>query len=263
MNKLITALFLAVLVAGRAQAGPIVIVTGSSGTSEPGTTSTITANLTTLHEAAGNTVTVSDEIPVDLSGFTQVWDIRFDNTFALTVDQQNQYLAFLQSGGGMFLMGENSFFMGRNTSIFDFVGLAGGGTLGPGLIGGCDGTQNVVPPFTGPNAVTTVPFQCSGVISSNGTGEWITERADLSGGSGVAWGVGDLANASLGALTMILDVNFMQGPGFVSDAEQALTMNLIQFVQDEVEPVPEPASLMLFGTGAAVLLYRRRRQSRQ
>ena len=229
-------------------AGPVLIINGASGTSETGTTTLITNNLKTLHEAAGNTVTIADDIPLDLSLYSQVWDIRFDNSFALTTSQQAEYLSFLQGGGGMFLMGENSSFMARNTSIFDFVSLLGGGSLGPDLIGGCDGTQTVNAPFTGAAPVTSINFNCSGVIASNGTGEWITER-ESGGGSGVAWGVGSLANATAGALTMVLDVNFMQGVG--SEAEQNLTKNLIGYVGDQVDPpsndVPEPGSFGLAG----------------
>jgi len=266
VREFVYAGLLVVGVAVAAQAGPIIIVSGSSGTSEPGTTSDIVANLTTLHEAVGNTVTVSSDIPADLAGFTQVWDIRFSDVFALTLADQAQYLTFLQDGGGMFLMGENSGFMQRNTSIFDFVALAGGGVLGPSLVGDCDGLQNVQSPFTGPNPVTDVDFACSGVIADNGTGEWITVRSNLTGGSGVAWGVGDLANAPAGALTMVLDVNFMQNQPFAQDWEdmQDLTKNLISFVGEEVEPtaVPEPTSMLLFGTGIAVAAARRRKSSK-
>lgn len=253
----------ALLCCSAAFAGPVLIINGSSGTSEPGTTSAITNNLKTLHEAVGNTVTISDGIPVNLSSYSQVWDIRFSNGFALTNAQQGDYLSFLQGGGGMFLMGENSSFMARNTSVFDFVSMAGGGTLGPNLIGGCDGTQTVNAPFSGPNTVTSINFNCSGVIADKGTGQWITERTS-GGGSGVAWGVGSLGNATAGALTMILDVNFMMGTG--SAAEQDLTKNLIGFVGNQVDPgntVPEPASFGLAGLALLGLAFSgRARKSR-
>jgi hypothetical protein len=265
MRRLVCALaaVLMVVVASAATAGPILIVNGAASTSEPSTTANITNNLTTLHIAAGNTVTVSSDIPVDLTGYSQVWDIRFDNAFALTGAQQSQYLGFLQGGGGMFLMGENDGFTSRNNSIFSFVSAAGGGSLG-GLIGGCDGVQAVNAPFTGPNPVSSVNYACSGVVASPGTGAWITSRVGAIGGSGVAWGSGDLANAPTGALTTIFDVNFMENQYGID--QQNLTKNLIQFIEDEGDPepapVPEPGTLTLIGGGLALSAYRRRRSAK-
>jgi PEP-CTERM motif len=260
-NTMATAVLLAC--SGSLMAGSVLIVNGSSVTSEPGTTSTITANLKTLHEAVGNTVTINDGLPVNLSLFAQVWDIRFSNVSALTAGEQASYLGFLQAGGGMFLMGENDFFPARNASVFDFVALAGGGVLGPNLIGGCDGTQNVIAPFTGPNPVTSVNFRCSGVLGSSGTGDWITERSS-GGGTGVAFAKGDLANAAGGALTLLLDVNFMDGNG--STAEQDLLKNLIGFVGVQVNPptpgvVPEPSTFGLAGLALLGLGLARRRKA--
>lgn len=240
------------------QAQNVLIVNGASGTSEPGTTSSITTQLSTLHTAAGNIVTVADVLPADLSPYRQIWDIRFSNTWALTSSDEAAYLGFLQGGGGVFLMGENSGFMTRNNSIFDLIMQAGGGTVGFGS--GSD-HQAVCSPFTGPNPVASIDYLAAGYFNGTGTGNWITGPTcgASSGGSGIAFGVGSLANANAGALTTILDVNFMQ-----TDADansQALTRNLIGYVGQQVTPTPEPATMVLVATGlVGVFGVARRRQ---
>jgi len=245
--------------------GGILIINGSSGTSEPNTTSTITTNLTTLHQAVGNTVTVLDDIPANFAIYAQVWDIRFSNNFALTGVQQTQYLTFMQSGGSVFMMGENNSFSTRNGTIFSLIAAAGGGNLsagvGPG--GRCpQDAQTVNAPFTGPNPVTSIRFNCAGAFNGRGTGQWIANSGDI--GAGVAWGVGTLANAVAGSLTSILDVNFMQNVG--SEAEQNLTKNLIGFVNQQAPPgnvIPEPSTYVLMASGLVGLfgIARRRRSA--
>ncbi len=249
------------LVAGLAatvQGGPILIINGASLTSEPGTTAAITTNLSALHVAAGNTVTVLDGVPVDLSPFSQVWDIRFSNVWAITGGEQAQYLDFLGDGGGMFVMGENAGFPARNNSVLSLIAAAGGGSL---TFVTPLSTQTVLAPFTGPNPIPdgNVTYAAPGGVTSFGTGQYITVDA-LGRGTGIAFGVGDLAVVPGGALTAIFDVNFMQNMFDLPDS-QNLTKNLIQFVGEEVEPIPEPSTLTLLalGIGLFVLGANRRR----
>ena len=252
----------AMSLSGAATAGSVLIVNGSSGTSEPGTTSSITTQLQTLHEAVGNVVTISSDIPVNFADFQQVWDIRFSNVFALTAAQQTAYVNYLAGGGGMFLMGENSGFAARNASVLSLINTAGGGSL---TFTTPNSTQTVVGPFTGPNAVSSVTYAAPGGVTSNGTGQWITVD-DNGFGTGVAWGVGSLANASAGALTVIFDVNFMQTTANFNSVQ--LTKNLIGFVGNEVDPpagvIPEPATwaMMIAGFGLVGGAMRRRRVAR-
>lgn len=233
-----------------ASAGNILIINGSSNTLEPGTTSDITTNLNNVLTVAGNTTTIVDGMPVSFAGYSQVWDIRFSNSGALSSGDQSQYLSFLQGGGGLFLMGENSSFMNRNNSILSLITAAGGGTIN--FTSSVNPTQTVNGPFNGPNVIAdgTVTYAAPGGLDSAGTGAFITEAGGR--GTGLAFGVGDLANAMAGAMTTIFDVNFMQGSYDQPDSQQLLR-NLAGFVADEVEPpptdVPEPASLALLALG--------------
>jgi hypothetical protein len=241
---------------GPANAGNILIINGISATSEVGTTNSITTQLSTLHTAAGNVVTVVDTVPVNFTGFQQVWDIRFSTTGALAAGTITQYVNYLASGGGMFVMGENSGFAARNASVIALVGAAGGGALTFTTPGD---TQTVFAPFTGPNAVATVNYLAAGGVTTFGSGQWITANAN--GGTGVAFGVGSLSNATAGALTAIFDVNFMQTDANAGSV--ALTKNLIGFVGNQVNPVPEPATwgMMLVGFGIVGGAMRRRQRT--
>ncbi|MGB1087632.1 MAG: hypothetical protein ACPG06_04630, partial [Alphaproteobacteria bacterium] len=152
----VTALGLAVQ---PALAGDILIVNGIEEVGHGGVTQQITDNLTGHHEAVGNTVFVENAIPDDLSGFDQVWDLRVGNHSAhnLSEAQQQQYLAFLQSGGGMFVMGENSGFTARNNTVLALIALAGGGSIALNGEQTFD-LQRVHDRFNQPNAITDQDF---------------------------------------------------------------------------------------------------------
>jgi hypothetical protein len=240
-----------------AQAGPILIINGLSTTSEVGTTTSVTNNLANLHTLAGNVVTIADGMPVSLAGYSQVWDVRFGT--ALDAAATAQYSAYLGAGGGLFLMGENSSFMPRNNSILSLISGLGGGSLG---YNACfDGFEVVHAPFNGPNAVPNVNYAASGCFTGTGTGQWITSRADNSIGAGLAFNVGSLSNAMTGALTTILDVNFMMNSFDLPNSQQ-LTKNLITYVGGQVEPndVPEPGMPALAGIAALAAFASRKRK---
>jgi hypothetical protein len=234
-----------------AWADNVLIINGASGTSEPGTTAAITTNLNTLQLAVGNTTTIVSDVPASFAGFNQVWDIRFSNNQPLTSGDISQYVSFMQGGGRMFVMGENQNFPARNDSVLALISAAGGGSLTFVIP---SSTQTVLPPFTGPNPIpgNTINYSAPGGVTSPGTGQFMT--VDGAGrGTGIAFGPGTLSNAPAGTLTVVFDVNFMQGDVNNPNLPNIQFLrNLIGFVQEPTPaPIPEPTTMLLLGTGLA------------
>jgi len=264
LNKAAKAIGIAVItstlsaIPAMAIAGPVLLINGASATHAPNVTNSITTQLSNLHTAAGNTVTVADAVPGDLSPYEEVWDMRFSNRLAISAAEEAQFLRYLQAGNGMFVMGESLFVPSRNRSVRSLIAAAGGGDLNFGLP---FAQQTVIAPFDTPNPVSIVGYRGATGVGSPGTGQFITVDAlrPKRGGTGVAFGVGDLANAPLGALIAVFDADFM-----MTDAPQSsqnLTANLIAYMGDQVnpDPVPEPALLSMLGVGLAAFAIARRR----
>src|SRR3546814_15482089 len=60
---------------------------------------------------------------------------------ALSVDEQSNYLDYMEASGSLFLLGEHSGFAARNQSVIDVIAAAGGGDVP--LPAGSIATQSV------------------------------------------------------------------------------------------------------------------------
>lgn len=208
-----------------ANGGNVLIVNGASGSSEPQTTSDSTNNIKTLLQEAGFQTTVVDSLPTDLTGFSEIWDIRFTDSQPITTTESAQYLSFLQSGGELFAIGENSSFSNRNNSLLSFINQAGGGLLNFTVP---NSTQQISGIFTTPNTIPdgNVTYANPGGVAGSGNGQFIT--FDASGNSSaVIFDEGDLANALTGKLVAVFDINFFQGIYDQPDS-QNLVKNIVQ-----------------------------------
>lgn len=226
-----------------ATASHVLIINGSSNTSEPITTAEITSNLDTLHQAIGNTTDIQDVLPGNLSSYDEIWDIRFSNTSPITAGEESQYIAFLQGAGRMFVMGENSGFSTRNNSVIGLITNLGGGAL---TFTTPNSTQTVNAPFDQPNTVTQMSYNAPGGVTTAGSGIFMTSIG-AAPGTGIAFLLGDLANATTGTLAVVFDVNFMQGNTNGTANNIQFLKNLIKFISTPPPPTTAIPSLSLIG----------------
>ncbi len=197
-----------------AWADNVLVVHGLSTTSETGTTQQNIDNWPVVCNAQNqHTVTYADAMPSDLSSYQQIWDIRFDNSGALTSAEMTAYANALSAGVSFFLMGENSGFLTRDESIFQFVNQVGGGQLTFNTSNGYSTNPQTLYAPLDSNGLQTVSFNAGGTATATGLTGTMTsvDTAFGSGDSGSSffWKRGQLSNAPAGQLAVVLDVNFM------------------------------------------------------
>jgi hypothetical protein len=248
---LLTGLLLAVGIA-RVQAANILIVAGTTPLAQTA------ANVLNADLGGTNTVTiVNTGVPVSLAGFTQIYDVRFDNNPAFTPAEMNQYVAFLNAAAGntIFLMGENVGFNARNTPINQFIGAAGGGGI-PTLTTSSTASETVVAPLTGPNAITTVTFAACGLATTAGFGQFASSEAG--GGCALFFKRGQLLNAPQGALVVVYDVNFIATApdgGAVNEIPFRLNMEAFIAAPTAGAPnLPPPTAIPTLSVGGMMIM---------
>jgi hypothetical protein len=124
----------------------------------------------------------------------------------------------LQAGGGFFLLGENAGFIFKDNTIETFVGTAGGGvvtvdeSIEPTVY-----TVTVQPEFLIANQDSVLPLTAPGLFDAIGTGTPMTSAPLFPAPlwyPAVCWKTGSLANAPKGAITSVLDINFIPDGGY-------------------------------------------------
>jgi hypothetical protein len=212
--------------AGVASAANALIVTDPS--SVVGSDNT---NLSTKLTTAGFTVTSNTGVPGgSLATYQQIWDTRFNN-IALSGSDIAAYTTYLAGGGNLFLMGENSLFYARNTSILSFIAGVGGGTI---YITSPNNSVTVRAPFA---SGITNPFTFFAASGTNSPGRYGAIATDSGGlAPGIVYGPGSMTYAPTGSLIVVFDVNFLDTSADANS--QQLTTNLIAYLAAPVYVAP-------------------------
>ena len=162
-------------------------------------------------EAAGHTVTTTTSAPTSLTGYQQVWDLRY--SAALTTSETTLYSTFIRSGGFAYFVTENpGCCMARNNSVAALVTELGGGTtqIGPGWANNVETNMNT----TYMTAGLTVNYAAvAAIVNSQG----IPLISDSSGAvSGMSWigRAGALEAGVTGTIVTVADINWLDSTRF-------------------------------------------------
>ena len=152
----------------------------------------------------------SDLLTYNLFDYAHLWDIGYASPYTTNPnDPTTRLYQYLQYGGAMFILGENSNFGARDNAIDDFITNLGGGSVVRSTTDYSRSTQNttVNPQFLLANSNNTVTFARPGTFTSIGNGTAMTSAFVDSEYVAVMWETGSLGGANAGAIISMLDVN--------------------------------------------------------
>lgn len=146
----------------------------------------------------------------NLFDYAHLWDIGYASPYVTNPnDPTNRLYQYIQYGGAMFIMGENSNFGARDSSIDDFITNIGGGSVVRGNTDYSSSSIEVTvdPTFLLANQNNKVTFARPGTFISIGNGTPMTTPFTGSEYVAVMWKTGSLNSANAGAIISVLDVN--------------------------------------------------------
>lgn len=172
----------------------------------------VATNVQNRLQAAGHTVTITNSAPTDLTGYQQVWDLRYAT--ALTSSETTLYQTFITNGGFAYFVTENpGCCMNRNNSVAALVTALGGGStqIGPGWAGNVETNMNTTYMTSG---ITVNYAAVAAIVNSQG----IPLISDSSGAvSGMSWigRAGALSSGVTGTIVTVADINWLDSTRMV------------------------------------------------
>jgi len=182
-------------------------------------------------QAAGHTVTTTTSAPTSLTGYQQVWDLRY--SAALTTSETTLYNTFVRSGGFAYFVTENpGCCMARNNSVAALVTALGGGStqIGPGWANNVETNMNTTYMTSG---LTVNYAAVAAIVNSQG----IPLISDSSGAvSGMSWigRAGALEAGVTGTIVTVADINWLDSTRFGTTGSQTTAQLQNQQALDDI-----------------------------
>lgn len=150
----------------------------------------------------------------NLFDYAHIWDIGYASPYTTNPnDPTNSLYTYLQSGGSMFILGENSNFGVRDNAIDDFITNLGGGNIVRSTTDYSRSSIEVTvnSKFLLANSNNKVTFARPGTFMSIGNGTAMSVPFVNGEYVAVMWETGSLSGASAGAIISVLDLNVFVG----------------------------------------------------
>lgn len=165
---------------------------------------------------------------IELTEYSQIWDIGYASPYTSNPsDPTSKLYSYIQSGGSMFLLGENSGFGVRDDAIDNFVTGLGGGNITRSFTDyNYVVYTTLLPEYRLANSSSALSFSRPGGFISLGNGTAMTTPFASNVYVAVMWETGKLSGAPAGSIVSVLDINFLAGSTLNNDFIDNLIQSL-------------------------------------